>query len=174
METSGNRPAQPAKLAHVNGRLKELGPFGHQSSETRYASIALQRDDGSTITVPRVIVPDALNKMLEIGAPARLYLARKGPWHFCYAVEIGGELGESYDGYRLFYVFNRAMMFVNLMGGVFLLGSPGTRVAGAGLLIFGILFAWLGPPTIGRMRRYLQAHVATTGEANASPDSGGD
>ena len=144
-----------AKLEKVSGQLKALGPFGQQSTEMRYASIALVRDDGSIATVPRVIVPNALNKMLEIGEPVSLYLARKGPWHFCYAVEIGAELGESYDGYRLFYVFSRSMMFINLMGGVYLMSVPGLRVAGAGLLTFGILFAWLGPPTIGRMRRFL-------------------
>ena len=171
MESSGDRPAQPAKLAKLNGRIKALGQFEQRSGETRYTSIKLARDDESTVSVPRVIVPNALNKMLEVGEPASLYLARKGPWHFCYAVEIGGELGESYDGYRLFYVFNRAMMFINLMVGVFLLGSPGTRVAGAGLFIFGILFAWLGPPTIGRMRRYLLQNRTIERIAKAPADA---
>lgn len=143
------------RIAKVSGRLKELGRFGQHSTELRYASIALERDDGSVLTVSRVIVPGVLNRMLEIGEPLSMYLARKGPWRFCYAVETGDQVGESYDGYRLFYVFNRSMMFLNLMAGILLMTMPGMRVAGAGLLAFGILFAWLGPPTIGSMRRYL-------------------
>lgn len=143
------------KIAKSSGRLKELGPFAQQSTEVRYASVALERDDGSVLTLSRVIVPGALNRMLAIGKPVSLYLARKGPWKFCYAVEAGDQIGESYDGYRLFYVFNRSMMFLNLMVGAFLFSVPGLRVAGAGLLAFGILFVWLGPPTIGAMRDYL-------------------
>lgn len=158
MEHNSDHPVQMPRLARVGGRLKALGPSGQQANETRYAWIALTRDDGSVLTLPRVIVPGVLNGMLEIGGPVGMYLARKGPWHFCYAVEAGGEIGESYDGYRLFYVFNRAMMYINLMAGVFLMLDPGLRVAGAGLFVFGVLFAWLGPPTIGAMRRALTKH----------------
>lgn len=168
MEHSSDRPVQMAKLAKVGSRLKQLGPFGQQSNETRYSWIAFTRDDGSVLTVPRVIVPGVLNGMLEIGGPVGMYLARKGLWHFCYAVEAGGETGESYDGYRLFYVFNRAMMFINLMAGVFLMAAPGLRVAGAGLFVFGILFAWLGPPTIGGMRRYLSRNRGVSGETDSA------
>ncbi|MDX1513229.1 MAG: hypothetical protein R3174_05740 [Gammaproteobacteria bacterium] len=162
------------KIARVSGRLKELGRFSQQPREFRYSHIVLARD-GASESVPRVIMPAALNKMLEIGAPVDLYLARKGPWHFCYAVEVGSEFGESYDGYRLFYVFNRSMMFINIMAGVFLLGAPGTRVAGAGLLAFGVLFAWLGPPTIGRMRAFLLEHRRAPVDADGSgrPDGKG-
>ena len=154
------------KLAKVSGRLKELGRFGQHSTEMRYASIALERDGGSVVTVSRVIIPGALNGMLEIGKPVSMYLARKGPWHFCYALETGEKSGESYDGYRMFYVFNRSMMFVNLMVGVLLMSMPGLRVAGAGLFIFGVLFAWLGPPTIGGMRKFLMRNRDATAMAD--------
>lgn len=158
MEHNSDHPVQMPRLARVGGRLKAFGPSGQQANETRYAWIAFTRDDGSVLTLPRVIVPGVLDRMLEIGGPVGMYLARKGPWHFCYAVEAGGEIGESYDGYRLFYVFNRVMMFINLMAGVFLMLNPGLRVAGAGLFVFGVLFAWFGPPTIGAMRRALTKH----------------
>jgi hypothetical protein len=156
------------KLTNITGRLRELGTFEQRSTEVRYASVGVSQDGGAVTRIERVIIPNALNGMLEIDEHLSLFVARKGPWHFCYAVEVGGKLAESYDGYRLFYLFNRSMMLVNLMGGVYLLGSPGLRVAGAGLLIFGILFLWLGPPTIGRMRQFLQQ---TRSASEGTPDS---
>ncbi len=162
------------KLANITGRLHELGAFEQRPREVRYASIGIAREGGGIDKIDRVIMPNALNGILEIDEPVSVFLARKGPWHFCYAVEVGGKLAESYDGYRLFYVFNRSMMLVNLMGGVYLLGSPGLRVAGAGLLIFGILVAWFGPPTIGRMRHFLhQTRSATAGPPDSTPPAGG-
>ena len=156
------------KLVNITGRLGELGAFEQRPREVRYASIGIARNGGDVGKIERVIMPNALNGMLEIDEHVSMFLARKGPWHFCYAVEAGGKLAESYDGYRLFYVFNRSMMLVNLMAGVFLLGSPGLRVAGAGLLIFGILFAWFGPPTIGRMRAFLQQTRGVSVETRGS------
>jgi len=158
------------KLVNITGRLGELGAFEQRPREVRYASIGIARNGGDVGKIERVIMPNALNGMLEIDEHVSMFLARKGPWHFCYAVEAGGKLAESYDGYRLFYVFNRSMMLVNLMAGVFLLGSPGLRVAGAGLLIFGILFAWFGPPTIGRMRAFLhETRSAAAGPPDSTP-----
>lgn len=158
------------KLANITGRLGELGAFERRTREVRYASIVIARNGGDVDRIERVIMPNALNGMLELDEHLSMYVARKGPWHFCYAVEAGGKLAESYDGYRLFYVFNRSMMLVNLMAGVFLLGSPGLRVAGAGLLVFGVLFAWFGPPTIGRMRAFLhETRSAAAGPPDSTP-----
>jgi hypothetical protein len=163
-----------SKLANITGRLHELGKFEQRSTEVRYASISVTQDGGAVSRIERVVVPSALNGMLAMDEHVSMYLARKGPWHFCYAVEVGGKLAESYDGYRLFYLFNRSMMLVNLMAGVYLLGSPGLRVAGAGLFIFGILFAWLGPPTIGRMRDFLhQTRSASAGPPHSTPPADG-
>ncbi len=162
------------KLANITGRLRELGAFEQRSAEVRYARIGVTQDGGAVTRIERVIIPNALNGMLEIDEHVSMFVARKGPWHFCYAVEVGEKLAESYDGYRSFYLFNRSMMLVNLMAGIYLLGSPGLRVAGAGLLIFGILFAWFGPPTIGRMREFLhQTRSASAAPPDSTPPADG-
>lgn len=143
------------KYGKISGRLLELGHFGHRGTDVNYAIVRLERDDGDVVTIERVSMPGDLNGMLEIGAPTTLFLARRGVWSYCYGLRSGENWGESYRGYRLYFIFNRLMMYLNLMFGAYLVFAPGLRWAGGGLLVFGVLFAIMGPASPRQMRALL-------------------
>jgi hypothetical protein len=56
------------------------------------------------------------------------------------------------------------MMYLNLMFGVYLLMTPGIVWAGAGLLVFGMLFAFLGPSSPRRMHAFFAANAKTSAD----------
>ncbi|MDX1556854.1 MAG: hypothetical protein R3212_12560, partial [Xanthomonadales bacterium] len=130
---------------------------------------------GETMTLQRLAIPAELNGLLEIGESTDLFLTRRGLWHFCYGVRVGQRAAESYRGYRFFFIFNRLMMYLNLMLGVYLLMTPGLVWAGTGLVVFGLLFAFLGPASPRRMHAFFAAGVrpdvdGVTKQAESSRD----
>lgn len=154
------------KYGKISGRLLELGRFGRRGIDVNYAFVKLERNDGDVVTLERVSMPGELNGLLEIGAPTTLFLARRGVWNFCYGLRSGESWGESYRGYRLYFIFNRLLMYLNLMFGAYLVFAPGLHWAGVGLLIFGALFAVMGPASPRRMRALL---VESRSEEQAGP-----
>lgn len=158
------------KFGKVSGTLQQLGRFGQRGTELQYEFVKLEQEDGSVATVERVAMPAELNGLLEIGAPIDLFFARRGVWNFCYGVRIGEKSAQSYRGYRLYFIFNRLMMYVNLMFGAYLLLTPGLLWAGLGLVVFGLLFGFMGPASPRRMQAIFAAnHVAGSRE---SPEDG--
>lgn len=149
------------KLGKLSGNLVELGQFGQRGTELQYAFVKVAHENGEVTTLQRVAVPGELNGMMEIGEPIDLFLTRRGLWHFCYGIRTGEKSAVSYRGYRIFFIFNRLMMYVNLMFGAYLLFTPGLVWAGAGLLAFGLLFAYLGPVSPRRMNAFFAANVRT-------------
>lgn len=147
------------KVGKLSGKLIELGQFGQRGTELQYTFFRVTGEDGETITLQRVAIPAELNGLLEIGESTDLFLTRRGLWNFCYGVCVGERSAESYRGYRLFFIFNRLMMYLNLMFGVYLLTTPGLLWAGAGLMVFGLLFAFLGPASPRRMHAFFAANV---------------
>lgn len=163
-----NGAPMPSKLGRLSGKLLELGQFNQRGAETQYAFIKVAQDEGDAIQLPRVAIPSDINRLLEIGERVDLYLTRRGLWHFCYGVRIGETALQSFAGYRLYFIFNRLMMYVNLMFGAYLLMAPGLLWAGAGLLVFGILFGLMGPPSPRRMQKFFdQDHRAGAGDPGA-------
>ncbi len=152
------------KFGKVSGKLQELGRFGQRGTELQYEFLKLEQEDGGVATVERVAMPAELNGLLEIGAPIDLFLARRGMWNFCYGVQTGERSAQSYRGYRLYFIFNRLMMYVNLMFGVYLLLTPGLLWAGMGLLVFGLLFGYMGPASPRRMQAIFVANQAARSE----------
>lgn len=146
------------KFGKLSGELLELGRFGQRGTELQYAFIKVAYEDGSVTTVERVAMPAELNGLLEIGASIDLFFARRGVWNFCYGVRIGEKSAQSYRGYRLYFLFNRLMMYVNLMFGAYLLMTPGLLWAGLGLLVFGLLFGFMGPASPRRMHAFFAAN----------------
>jgi hypothetical protein len=153
------------KVGKLSGKLIELGKFGQRGTELQYDFFKVAERDGDVTTLQRVAIPAELNRLLEMGEFIELFLTRRGLWHFCYGIRIGEKSAESYRGYRLFFVFNRLMMYLNLILGVYLLMAPGPAWAGAGLLVFGLLFLFLGPASPRRMHALF---AASTGR-NAEP-----
>ncbi len=147
------------KVGKLSGKLIELGQFGQRGTEFQYTFLRVTGEDGETMTLQRVAIPTELNGLLEIGESTDLFLTRRGLWHFCYGVRVGQRAAESYRGYRFFFIFNRLMMYLNLMLGVYLLMTPGLLWAGAGLMAFGLLFAFLGPASPRRMHAFFAANV---------------
>lgn len=145
------------KFGKLSGKLLQLGRFGQRGTELQYEFVKLAHEDGNVTTLERVAMPAELNGLLEIGAPIDLFLARRGVWNFCYGVRIGERASQCYRGYRLYFVFNRLMMYVNLMFGAYLLMTPGLTWAGLGLLVFGLLFAYMGPASPRRMQAFFAA-----------------
>ncbi|HSS65082.1 MAG TPA: hypothetical protein VLS27_11665 [Gammaproteobacteria bacterium] len=147
------------KVGMLSGKLVELGQFGQRGTELQYSFVRLAEENGDITTLHRMAVPAELNKLLEIDKSVDLFLTKRGLWHYCYGIRIDGNSAQSYRGYRLFYIFNRLMMYVNIIFGVYLLMTPGIVWAGAGLLIFGLLFAFLGPASPRRMQAFFLSHV---------------
>jgi len=167
--------AMSRKVGKLTGKLVELGQFGQRGTELQYTFVNVADEDGDVTTLQRMAIPAELNRLLEIGEPMDLFLTRRGLWHFCYGVRIGEESAESYRGYRLFFIFNRLMMYLNLMFGVYLLMTPGIVWAGAGLLVFGLLFAFLGPASPRRMHAFFAANVkAKADEKQEQAETPGD
>ena len=160
------------KVGKLSGKLVELGPFGQRGTELQYAFVKVAPDNGDFTTLQRVAIPGELNGMMEIGEPVDLFLTRRGLWHFCYGIRVGEKSALSFKGYRVFFIFNRLMMYLNLMFGAYLLFTPGLVWAGAGLLAFGLLFAYLGPASPRRMSAFFAAIVRTnTGGGQEQGDS---
>ncbi|MDH3316419.1 MAG: hypothetical protein OER43_11725 [Gammaproteobacteria bacterium] len=154
------------KFGKISGKLQQLGRFGQRGTELQYEFLKLEHEDGSVASVERVAMPAELNGLLEIGAPIDLFLARRGMWNFCYAVRMGERSAQSYRGYRLYFIFNRLMMYVNLMFGIYLLMTTGLLWAGIGLLVFGLLFGYMGPASPRRMQAIFAANQsARSGES---------
>lgn len=147
------------KVGMLSGKLVELGQFGQRGTELQYTFVRVTGEDGETMTLQRVAIPAELNGLLELGEPTDLFLTRRGLWNFCYGVRVGQRAAESYRGYRFFFIFNRLMMYLNLMLGVYLLMTPGLLWAGAGLMAFGLLFAFLGPASPRRMHAFFAANA---------------
>ncbi len=149
------------KVGKLSGKLVELGQFGHRGTELQYAFVKVAHENGDVTTLQRVAVPGELSRMMEIGESIDMFLTKRGLWHFCYGIRIGEKSALSYRGYRIFFIFNRLMMYVNLMFGAYLLFTPGLVWAGAGLLMFGLLFGYLGPASPRRMNAFFAANVKT-------------
>ncbi len=165
-------PQMSRKVGKLSGNLVELGQFGQRGTELQYTFVKVAGEDGEITTLQRMAIPGELNRLLEIGGSTDLFLARRGLWHFCYGVRTGRQSAESYRGYRFFFIFNRLMMYLNLMLGVYLLMTPGVVWAGAGLLVFGLLFAFLGPASPRRMHAFFAANVGRiTAAGDAQDDS---
>ena len=143
------------KFGRVAGTLTELGRFAQRGTEVQYAFVKLEVEEGNVVTLERVAMPGDLNPLLKIGGPATLFLARRGVWNYCYGLDNGEQAAISYRGYRLYFLFNRLMMYINLMFGAYLVVTPGAHWAGGGLLVFGLLFAFMGPAS---PRRRSPAH----------------
>lgn len=159
------------KVGMLSGKLVELGQFGQKGAELQYAFVKVAHDDGEATTMHRLAIPAELNRLLEIGGRVTLFLARRGLWHFCYGVQSDNGAGESYRGYRFFFIFNRLLMYLNLMFGVYLLMTPGVVWAGAGLVVFGLLFAFLGPASPRRMHALFAANLPSdTDQAQPSEE----
>lgn len=156
------------KVGKVSGKLLELGKFGQRGTELQYEFLKVAERDGDITTLQRVAVPVELNGLLEMGEFIDLFLTRRGLWHFCYGVRVGDKSAESYRGYRFFFIFNRLMMYLNLMFGAYLLMTPGLTWAGAGLLVFGLLFLYLGPASPRRMHALFAASTGRNSEPNRS------
>lgn len=154
-----NKALLSRKVGKLSGKLVELGQFGQRGTEMQYSFIKVAEEIGTVTTLQRVVIPGELNRMLEIGEYTDLFLTRRGMWHYCYGVRAAEKSAQSYRGYRLFFIFNRLMMYVNLTFGVYLLLSPGLVWAGAGLLMFGLLFAYMGPASPRRMNAFFLANV---------------
>jgi hypothetical protein len=152
------------KVGKLSGKLIELGQYGQRGTELQYTFVKVAGEEGDVTTLQRLAIPAELNRLLEIGEAMDLFLTRRGLWHFCYGLRIGGKSAESYRGYRTFFIFNRLMMYLNLMFGVYLLMTPGIVWAGAGLLVFGMLFAFLGPASPRRMHAFFAANVTTNAD----------
>lgn len=152
------------KVGKLSGKLIELGQFGQRGTELQYTFVRVADEGGDATTLQRVAIPAELNRLLEIGETMDLFLTRRGLWHFCYGLRIGGKSAESYRGYRTFFIFNRLMMYLNLIFGVYLLMTPGIVWAGAGLLVFGMLFALLGPASPRRMHAFFAANLETNAD----------
>lgn len=162
------------KFGKLSGTLDQLGRFGQRGTELQYEFVKVAHEDGNVTTLERVAMPAELNGLLEIGARVELFLARRGVWNFCYGVRIGGKAAQCYRGYRLYFMFNRLMMYVNLMFGAYLVMTPGLMWAGVGLLVFGLLFAYFGPASPRRMHALFAANAeAKTGESRAQDEPSG-
>lgn len=146
------------KVGMLSGKLVEFGQFGQRGAELQYVFVKVAHENGEVTTLQRLAIPAELNRLLEIGESVTLFLARRGLWNFCYGVQSGNGAAESYRGYRFFFIFNRLMMYLNLMFGVYLLMTPGVVWAGVGLVIFGLLFAYLGPASPRRMHALFAAN----------------
>lgn len=162
------------KVGKLSGKLVELGKFGQRGTELQYQFFKVAERNGDVTTLQRVAIPAELNRLLEIGEFIDLFLTRRGLWHFCYGVRIGEKSAESYQGYRFFFLFNRLMMYLNLMFGIYLLMTPGLTWAGAGLLVFGLLFLVLGPASPRRMHALFAAGAAPKADLNASQGEAAD
>jgi len=145
------------KVGKLSGKLVELGRFAQRGTELQYEFLKVAQPSGGIMTLQRIAIPAELNRLLEIGEFIDLFLTRRGLWHFCYGVRIGEKSAESYRGYRFFFIFNRLMMYLNLMIGVYLLMTAGLAWAGAGLVVFGLLFLFLGPASPRRMHALFAA-----------------
>jgi hypothetical protein len=155
-----NAVVMSRKVGKLSGKLVELGKFGQRGTELQYEFLKMVREDGDTTTLRRIAIPAELNRLLEMKEFIDLFLTRRGLWHFCYGVRSGEKSAESYRGYRFFFIFNRLMMYLNLMFGVYLLMTPGLAWAGAGLVVFGLLFLFLGPASPRRMHALFAASTS--------------
>ena len=122
------------KLGKITGTLYEVGQHVARPGEVHYAYLKMEKDDGRITIVERVVIPDTLHHVLETGKPFNFFLARRGLWNFCFAIQARDGTEEAYENYSMYYLLTWAAILIDFVIGGLLVPEPGFRGVGIGHL----------------------------------------